>query len=696
MSKVFDGGITSETIITPDAVAGGAGAGANISITPGAGDLIGVGGSVIINGGTGGATNANGGDVVLAGGAGGGSGTQGTITFDALGSSAPIPFNETGEVDLCADFSASSIIGALNELKGCVDASGGSESIYETATDLNYNGSTIQDVPGTVAVTTGNWFISYSLTFTTSSPIEAVAIFIRDGSNNIITESKTFIQDSSNVSRHAVSKQFIYTEALANNTLKISYQLNSGADTTVAIEMNPVNAGDPSVDQVPTLNVYQITGQFFQNAYTTITDINYNGTTAVAVPGTIVLPAGSDWIIGYSLAMSMPDTPDDVEVFVDISGVGTEVLSTTKWRDANSASKHTISRSWERNTAVPITLSLQFVLNSAGSTNAAIEMSALTGVADPDQVPVLWAFEVNGSDVQSGVDNTPRNYNGTTNVLMTGADLTLDPGLYMIGYSVALDAPSIEDNILTNIVRTSDGEESRISQAITQESNTNAIHSISRVFFYEQATGSSVIYNLSFRLGVETGVVNQAFDAVNQTAMIWSYRIGDVANGNTFLALTDTPSSYVGQGGKLLNVSNAEDGIVFSNISVSSSNNAGVEITSVSANVTGSPATSSVTVENSSLMLINNQLLLSATFSLTCNTPTDKTTFTFTLPGGANLTNAYDAVCSANGYVDTEDEQIANMYCIGVGGSNLATLSFTAYDSTNTHYLQAMVRYSGV
>jgi hypothetical protein len=113
----------------------GANSGGDISLTAGTGGATdGPGGAVSVTGGAGGATNSSGGAVTIAGGAGAGTGVQGTITFDALGSAAPIPFNETGEEDLDSFFSgnATSVIGAINYL-----ATGASSSDVTVAATAN-------------------------------------------------------------------------------------------------------------------------------------------------------------------------------------------------------------------------------------------------------------------------------------------------------------------------------------------------------------------------------------------------------------------------------------------------------------------------------------------------------------------------------------------------------------------------------
>jgi len=54
------------------------------------------------------------------------------ITFDARGAAAPIPLSEVGNVDLAAAFTATSIIGSLNELKAVVGP-----VILSTTTSIN-------------------------------------------------------------------------------------------------------------------------------------------------------------------------------------------------------------------------------------------------------------------------------------------------------------------------------------------------------------------------------------------------------------------------------------------------------------------------------------------------------------------------------------------------------------------------------
>lgn len=108
-----DNGLTSTVRGGPGgATSGNGGNVALIGGTPVEGD----GGSVTLTGAGGVGTNQDGGNVILAAGAATGSGAPGNITFNARGSGA-IPFNEAGNTTL-SGFTATSIIGALNELNG--------------------------------------------------------------------------------------------------------------------------------------------------------------------------------------------------------------------------------------------------------------------------------------------------------------------------------------------------------------------------------------------------------------------------------------------------------------------------------------------------------------------------------------------------------------------------------------------------
>jgi len=702
-SNVFDGvyvqtELNADNILTDSAATTSGNPGTDLNVQPGTGDGVGKGGTINLTGGIGGATG-DGGDIIITAGPDGGVGTQGTITFSALDNTGPLAFNETGDTDLLPSFTATSIVGALNELKGEVIINDNiDQSAYTSTTDLNYNGSTIVDIPDTTAITTGDWLVGYTVTFTTSTPTEPVAIFVRDGSNNIIDESKTFIADGSDQSKHTVSKQFVYTEVLANNTLKISYQLNTGAATTVAVEMTPVT-GTTNPDQVPVLWANRIDTAFDQNVYTTVSDINYNGTTEVDIPGTITLTAG-DWLIGYGLTLRVPSSPDDILVYVQDAANNIIDASRTHLADNAIVSRHDVSKAFIF-TASATSYRLTFRLDTTATVSTAVEMSALSGVTNPDQVPVLWAYRLDTLNNDQNVYTTLTDlaYNGGTLVDVPGTITLNETGYWLMGYSLALTAPNQADLVVARIRDTNDTT-INLSKTFVEENSSTSRHTVSRAFLFRQ-TESTNDYKLSFGLD-ESSAVNDAVDmtgfALNpgQAPVLWAIHVGDINVTNTFLLLNDTPSTYLGQATKLVAVNIEETGLEFIQPLTSTINGSGIGIVSVNANVTGTPAVTGVVVQKNSIMKINNEILLTAVFSI--NTiAAGNTEFTFTVPSAANFTNEWDITAPVSAWVDTAPVvSLSDAFCIGVASSTNAFVKFTAVNGTDLHYIQINARYTSV
>lgn len=700
-SYTFDGlvvqtSLNTDTIITDAAQTGSNNPGTDLDIQPGAGDGSGKGGTINLTGGTGGSTG-DGGDIILDAGQSAGTGTQGTITFSALDNTAPLPFNETGDTDLSSAFTAASIVGALNELKDGVIPDDVNQGEYNSLVDLDYNGSTIVDIPtATTTVTTGDWLVGFNVVFTTSTPTEPVPVFIRDGSNTIISQSKTFIADASNNSRHTVSKQFVYTEALASNTLKISYQLNSGAATTVAVEMTAMTNSATTADQVPVIWATEITTAFDQNTYTTITDLNYNGTTEVDVPGTITLTAG-DWLIGYSLTLRVPSSPDTILAYVqDASNVIVDA-SRTHLADNTTTTRHTVTKAFIF-TATATSYRLTFRLDSTATTSVAVEMSALSGVTNPDQVPVLWAYRLDAltNDQNLYTTLTDLNYNGTTTVDVPGT-ISLTSGTWLLGYSLALTAPSAADSSLVHIRTSPDNVILGNSKTFVTENSTTSIHTVSRAFVFSILTAQTL--KLSFVLN-DTSATNVAVDMTSlalspaQAPVLWALRVADASNSNTFLGLNDTPSSYVGQSGKIVTVAPSETALQFSTPITDTITGPFISIISVNSNVTGSPAVSGVVVEKTSIIRVNDEILLTAVFSVD-TIAAGNTEFTFSLPDAQTLTNIFDVTAPVSAWVDSSPPvSITDAFCIGVAASTNAFAKFTAANGTDTHYFSVNARYT--
>lgn len=295
------------------------------------------------------------------------------------------------------------------------------ENTY-TGADINYNGTTVVNVPSTITLTNGTWLVGYSVALKAPTSGDSVSIFLEDTGSTVITNSKTFITESTTTSRHVVSKYFLYTEGAGPTTYRIGFRTNTLVDTSVAVEINTI--GGALVVPNQSVNIWAIDVSALtttQATYTTLTDINYNGPDYVDVPINITLSSAGDYLVGYSLALrsSTSSLNNTLITLRDNSTDDIFALSKTFFQDNSSDSRHTITKSflYRKTTSTSETLKISFKLQNINGPNPAVEMTALSGITNPDQVPLLWAIRL--ADVPSNLGtsfldliDTPNTYAG--------------------------------------------------------------------------------------------------------------------------------------------------------------------------------------------------------------------------------------------------------------------------------------------
>ncbi|MCA9750290.1 MAG: hypothetical protein KC414_14365, partial [Romboutsia sp.] len=242
---MFNNTDTSISNITPlilsESADSGSGAnGDNLTISTGSGDGVG-----------------NGGDIIITPGVSTGSGTQGGISFSALGASKVLPVNETGDLVLNSGFTATSIVGALNELKGTtVDPI--QQSAYTSSNSIYFNGTTPVTIPdSSIDITIGDWLIGYSFVIRTSAAPVGIDIYVQGSVSGNISASRSYIVDNGTNQRHIINKEFI-VNAAADETLELYFVLVSGSATSVAIETD-VLTGITNPDQAVVLWGFDVT-----------------------------------------------------------------------------------------------------------------------------------------------------------------------------------------------------------------------------------------------------------------------------------------------------------------------------------------------------------------------------------------------------------------------------------------------------
>lgn len=140
-------------------------------------------------------------------------------------------------------------------------------------------------------------------------------------------------------------------------------------------------------------NVLAPFARYFQSAYTTVTDINYNGTNNVLVTDTAVqLPPGT-YIMGYKIVM-LPASGTSTEVLVVADPTGTPVPATQSWSIFAGGSRNSVAKIFVETVSATSTYQILFRCAGGSATTTAIDASVSAGETDPDTTPTLWALKV--------------------------------------------------------------------------------------------------------------------------------------------------------------------------------------------------------------------------------------------------------------------------------------------------------------
>lgn len=506
--------------------------------------------------------NGSGGDINLITGQGGISGTQGAINFSALGATKTISVNEPASLELNDCFTASSIVGALNELKGPCDTGLLVEGTYSNIVDINFNGTTPVEVSGLkVDITTGTWLIGYNMTITSSNASAGINIDAVGSVGGLIPASQTFIRDFSTTQRHAINKQFIYTAA-ADETIQVRFASTSGATTSAAIEMTPISSFN-NPDQILNIWATDITAFTNDQAVYAAGNINYNSASQVDVAGaSITLPAGN-WLIGYTITMETPDNNENIIVNIRDNSNVILANSSTYVKRTTTSLYHNVSKTTVFNGSG--TYKLSFALESgATSTGTAIDTSGTNGVG----TPVIWAVDTSSiTAVEMNYSGADINYN-LFNFADIPANITLTAGVWIVGYEFAINNNSFNTNDIIACIRDSSDNIVLASQSFIKNTNTATINTICKTFVLQETAGNT--YKMSFK--IDLGENNEV--AISNTTLnpnvpnIFAVRIQDIISNNTFINLSDTPADYLGSANKFVSVNALENRLEFTDITV--------------------------------------------------------------------------------------------------------------------------------
>lgn len=142
-------------------------------------------------------------------------------------------------------------------------------------------------------------------------------------------------------------------------------------------------------------NVLAPAVRYYQGTYTTVIDINFNGTTTVLIPNcTLSLPKGT-FLVGYKLAVNANgSTNSSIGVLrEDPAGTPADVAASLCAVKAANGTRHCLHKVFPLTVAAATDYQLGFRSSGAG-TGVAVDASVGTGETDPDTVPTVWAVQV--------------------------------------------------------------------------------------------------------------------------------------------------------------------------------------------------------------------------------------------------------------------------------------------------------------
>ena len=141
-------------------------------------------------------------------------------------------------------------------------------------------------------------------------------------------------------------------------------------------------------------NVLAPAVRYQQGTYTTITDVNYNGTTNVLISGcTLSLKVGT-YIVGYKMTLLANGTNASIATLVeDPLGTPADTAGSLSASGGASATRRYLAKMFPLTVAAATDYQLGFRSSAAGS-GVGVDMSIGNGEADPDTVPVVWAVQI--------------------------------------------------------------------------------------------------------------------------------------------------------------------------------------------------------------------------------------------------------------------------------------------------------------
>lgn len=440
---------------------------------------------------------------------------------------------------------------------------------YTTATDVNYNSSSWQDIPNlSLTLPAGTYLVGYSFTMhVEGDSLYPVAIAVRDSSGNNVADSRTWYKRwYSNHDTYVIAKCFKMVTA-TENTYKVSF-IKANGSTSVAVPMS-LSTTHTDPDQHPSFwaildDASRLSYAKFDNQYaigptkngTNWVDVDYIQSLELTLdPGT--------YLMSYNFAPYIEDPVMNFGVHDGSNNFIAESQDITYISAERTPMILPVSKMFVYTVSTQTTYKVAVREESGSNTTQIFLLSGVSGAPSPCQVLNFLAFELSGLTMNhinySG--STTVNYAGTTPIDFPSFQLTLDAGKYLMGYSMQFHGWASLGNMY---IRTaSDNTVIEDSRAMMQLQAGQTNNVITKVF--ELDVASTTTYKVSANL--DTTAVVAATDNTFDNPVFFALLLSNVQpaenNGVLIENIRFSGDHIVFEGSEDAPTNNANQSLIF-------------------------------------------------------------------------------------------------------------------------------------
>lgn len=398
---------------------------------------------------------------------------------------------------------------------------------YTTATDIDYAGtpSEIDITDLSLTLPAGTYLCGYDFCLESyGHETYPVAVYVHNSGGSRIQESKTLVKryGNSGSDRVPISKTFKMVVA-SEDTFQVAIYRDFDPNTSVAISMTGSTSHSGTADQFPSFwAILDEASRISYSEYTgapSWTDIQKDGTNYVDITDLELTLSPGTYLMSYNVSPSVNVPVMNLAVRDSSNNVVFESKEIC-YISNNIPTSRPISKNFIHTVETTTTFKVSIKEESGSNTNTLIDMSTISGISNPDQVPSFLAFNL--SDLTYDYVNysgaSTVNYSGTTPIDFPSLELTLPVGTYMIGYSIQIHTWASLGNIY---VRDGSNPEIDASRTMCSMGVGQAQQPVNKIFFYEVTSPTT----LKVSANLDTSATVAARDSTFDNPVFWAIKL---------------------------------------------------------------------------------------------------------------------------------------------------------------------------